>query len=432
MVPLLTSAGHYADVVLPEALARNRRYASVRLRSHAAGRARIRGSRRWWRGGSASCCGSTARAGRRRRCCSRGTAPGAIRRAARPPSSSRRRSAAAGGGRGARRVPRRRPAAGRCAGARPLGRRVIVIPFLIGGGSHAAEDIPRAIGLEPGELPTGGPPTPRWIVVDQAVGTLPGLVDIIIDLARRASASAPRVSARRGAAPGRAARGTVHLVGGGPGDPGLITARGLELLRRADVVVHDRLIGPELLDEARPGAVLIDVGKGPRARAALTGGDQPAAGGARAGRAARWCGSKGGDPFVFGRGSEELEACRAAGVACEVVPGVSSAIAAPAAAGIPVTARGVARSFAVVTAHQAGDFLRDRPSSARRGGHDRGADGPLGPADVHRRPDRGGTRSLHARGVHPVGHHSGAAGHPRHARAPSRRRPSATAWRRRW
>jgi uroporphyrin-III C-methyltransferase len=145
----------------------------------------------------------------------------------------------------------------------------------------------------------------------------------------------------------------VHLVGGGPGDPGLITSRGLELLRSADVVVHDRLIGAELLGEARADARLIDVGKGP-AHAPYPQAEINAllVAEARDGRSVVRL--KGGDPFVFGRGSEEAAACREAGVPVYVVPGVSSAIAGPAAAGIPVTARGLARSFAVVTAHTAG------------------------------------------------------------------------------
>ena len=153
--------------------------------------------------------------------------------------------------------------------------------------------------------------------------------------------------------PVRKVPGAVHLVGGGPGDPGLITSRGLELLRTADVVVHDRLIASELLQEARTDAELIDAGKGP-GHAPYTQAEINAllVDRARLGRTVVRL--KGGDPFVFGRGSEEAAACRAAGVPVYVVPGVTSAIAAPAAAGIPVTARGLARSFAVVTAHQAG------------------------------------------------------------------------------
>ncbi len=144
----------------------------------------------------------------------------------------------------------------------------------------------------------------------------------------------------------------MDLVGGGPGDPGLITARGLELLRRADVVIHDRLIGSELLREAKPQAVLIDVGKGP-GHAPYSQAEinrllvEHARGGASVVRL------KGGDPFVFGRGSEEVAACEEAGIPVRVVPGVTSAIAAPAAAGIPFTARGMARSFTVLTGQSA-------------------------------------------------------------------------------
>jgi len=221
---------------------------------------------------------------------------------------------------------------------------VVVIPFLIGGGSHALEDIPSA--LAPVEA------AGRRVVVDRPIGESPALVDLIVDLARR------HPPPRRGA-PGSASRrrrgpaGRVHLVGAGPGDPGLITARGLDLLRRADVVIHDRLVGPELLYQARGDAELLDVGKGP-GLAPLGQQEINRLLVDRARRGLDVVRLKGGDPFVFGRGSEELAACRAAGVACDVVPGVSSAIAGPAAAGIPVTARGVARSFAVVTAHHAG------------------------------------------------------------------------------
>jgi uroporphyrin-III C-methyltransferase len=142
-------------------------------------------------------------------------------------------------------------------------------------------------------------------------------------------------------------------VGGGPGDPGLITARGLELLRRADVVVHDRLIGSELLGEARGDAELVDVGKGPgHSPYSQQEINQLLIEHAREGRSVVRL--KGGDPFVFGRGSEEMEACRQAGVPVRVVPGVSSALAVAAAAGIPLTARGVAQSFTVLTGQCAG------------------------------------------------------------------------------
>jgi uroporphyrin-III C-methyltransferase len=148
------------------------------------------------------------------------------------------------------------------------------------------------------------------------------------------------VSAARG--------GTVFVVGAGPGDPGLITVRGRELLRRADVVLHDRLVAPELLAEVRQDAELVDVGKTPRGQGARQAGiHRLLVNHARSGKTVVRL--KGGDPFVFGRGAEEVLACRAAGIHCEVVPGVSSATAVPAAAGIPLTRRGVARSFAVVT-----------------------------------------------------------------------------------
>ena len=142
--------------------------------------------------------------------------------------------------------------------------------------------------------------------------------------------------------------GTVYLVGAGPGDPGLITVRGAEVMGVADVVVYDRLAAPALLDLAPPGAERIYAGKEP-GRSAMR---QPEIDAllvehALAGRTVVRL--KGGDPFVFGRGGEEALACVRAGVAFEVVPGVSSAVAAPALAGIPLTHRGMAQSFAVVT-----------------------------------------------------------------------------------
>ncbi|HTY76972.1 MAG TPA: uroporphyrinogen-III C-methyltransferase [Candidatus Bathyarchaeia archaeon] len=145
--------------------------------------------------------------------------------------------------------------------------------------------------------------------------------------------------------------GRVVLVGAGPGDPELITLKGLRWLRRADVVVYDQLIGLGLLDEAPPGARRIFAGKA-AGRHYL---EQSAINSilihhAEAG--ALVVRLKGGDPFVLGRGGEEVLACARAGVPVEVVPGVSSAIAVPAAAGIPVTHRGLASSFAVVTGHE--------------------------------------------------------------------------------
>ena len=144
---------------------------------------------------------------------------------------------------------------------------------------------------------------------------------------------------------------TVYLVGAGPGDPGLLTARALEVIAAAEVIVYDRLIPETALQRARPDAELIYVGKGgdtasvPQAeteRLLIEHG--------KAGRTVVRL--KGGDPFVFGRGGEEAEALKAAGIAFEVVPGVTAGVAAPAYAGIPVTHRGAASAMAFVTGHE--------------------------------------------------------------------------------
>jgi len=144
--------------------------------------------------------------------------------------------------------------------------------------------------------------------------------------------------------------GTVYLVGAGPGDPGLITVAGLQRLNEADVIVYDRLVSEALLKEARPDAELIFVGK-----IAGESHDQEAINRLlikKAREAKRVVRLKGGDPFVFGRGGEEAEALREAGILFEVVPGVTSAVAVPAYAGIPVTHRGLASTFAMITGHE--------------------------------------------------------------------------------
>lgn len=145
--------------------------------------------------------------------------------------------------------------------------------------------------------------------------------------------------------------GRVVLVGAGPGDPELITLRGLAWLRKAEVLVYDLLVAPALLDEAPSSALRIFAGKAAGRHCV----SQSAINAilvhhASAGR--RVVRLKGGDPFVFGRGGEEVLACRRAGIPVEVVPGVSSAMAAPAAAGIPLTHRGLAASFVVATGHE--------------------------------------------------------------------------------
>ncbi len=142
---------------------------------------------------------------------------------------------------------------------------------------------------------------------------------------------------------------TVYLVGAGPGDPGLLTCRGAELLARADVVVHDRLSEISLLDLAPAGAERIDVGKSPGSPVAQE--EINALLVERGLRGQEVVRLKGGDPFVFGRGGEEAMALAEAGVAFEVVPGISAAVAVPAYAGIPVTHRALSTSFTVVTGH---------------------------------------------------------------------------------
>jgi len=150
---------------------------------------------------------------------------------------------------------------------------------------------------------------------------------------------------------------TVHLVGAGPGDPDLLTLRAARLLGDADVVVHDRLVSPEILDLIAPWAIRIDVGKDPNGHSTTQhrineilidhGRHFPIV-----------IRLKGGDPFVFGRGGEEALALRSEGIPVEVVPGISSSLAAPALAGIPVTHRHTSSGFTVITAHQ--DPANDR------------------------------------------------------------------------
>jgi uroporphyrinogen III methyltransferase/synthase len=149
--------------------------------------------------------------------------------------------------------------------------------------------------------------------------------------------------------------GTVFIVGAGPGNPDLITVRGMTCLREADVVLHDRLVDKRLLEEARADAEIIDVGKQPghedvqQERIEWLMVEK-----AREGKTV--CRLKGGDPFVFGRGGEEARALVEAGIPFEIVPGVSSAIAAPAWAGIPVTHRDHSHSFMVITGSRSHDL----------------------------------------------------------------------------
>lgn len=143
----------------------------------------------------------------------------------------------------------------------------------------------------------------------------------------------------------------VALVGAGPGDPGLLTLRAAELLSQADVVLVDRLVDPAILAHVRDGAEIVDVGKTSWTGTAPRQEEINAQLVHHAQQGKRVVRLKGGDPFVFGRGSEEAQALVAQGISFEVVPGVSSAFAVPAYAGIPVTARGVTQDVCVVTGH---------------------------------------------------------------------------------
>src|SRR4029079_19287563 len=152
---------------------------------------------------------------------------------------------------------------------------------------------------------------------------------------------------RRAAAPG-----AVWLVGAGPGDPDLLTVKALKVLQRADVVVHDGLVSREILDLAPASARRISVAKR-KSRHSYAQAEINRMLVAFARDGLRVVRLKGGDPFIFGRGGEELEACRAAGVECHVIPGVTAALAAGASAGAPLTHRGSAQAVTFVTGHAA-------------------------------------------------------------------------------
>jgi uroporphyrin-III C-methyltransferase/precorrin-2 dehydrogenase/sirohydrochlorin ferrochelatase len=168
-----------------------------------------------------------------------------------------------------------------------------------------------------------------------------GVRDHVLEQLRTGDIAAPRHRARRAG---------VVLVGGGPGDPELITVAGRRALSEADVVVVDRLAPTALLDELPAHVEVVDATKLPRGRATTQEEiNRVLVSGARAGR--RVVRLKGGDPYLFGRGFEELLACAEAGVECTVVPGVTSALSVPALAGVPVTHRGVAHELVVVSGH---------------------------------------------------------------------------------
>jgi uroporphyrinogen III methyltransferase/synthase len=165
-------------------------------------------------------------------------------------------------------------------------------------------------------------------------------------------------------------QGVVYIVGAGPGDPGLMTVKGLARLRESDVVIHDRLINRALLDEAKRGAEIIDLGKQPgRSHQLQESINALLIAKAKEGRSV--CRLKGGDPFIFGRGGEEAHVLSRAGIPFEIIPGVSCISAVPASAGIPLTHRDHAHTFMVVTACHASEKSKDWSEAAgfiRRGG----------------------------------------------------------------
>jgi uroporphyrin-III C-methyltransferase len=182
---------------------------------------------------------------------------------------------------------------------------------------------------------------PAWLIVDV------GMPDALRDRVSALAASLPVLMINERPAP---SSGQVTLVGGGPGRTGLLTLEASEALRQADVILYDRLAPTEHLEELAPGAELINVGKAPYhhpipqhsiEHLMIT----------RAKRGDSVVRLKGGDCFVFGRGGEEMQACIAAGVPVHIVPGVSSSVAVPASIRIPVTHRGVSKSFTVISGH---------------------------------------------------------------------------------
>jgi len=153
----------------------------------------------------------------------------------------------------------------------------------------------------------------------------------------------------------RRGSGKVWLVGAGPGDPELISVKGLRLIQSADVIIHDRLVSPVLLQEVRTGALLIDVGKRPDHHPVPQSEIEKLLC-LHAQRGCKVVRLKGGDPFIFGRGGEEMLALRAAGITVEIVPGITAASACAAASGFPLTHRGIADKVLLITASRGKEF----------------------------------------------------------------------------
>ena len=219
-------------------------------------------------------------------------------------------------------------------------REIIVHPYFLSPGRHTRGDLPREVS----EVASHYPDVSYRIT--EPLAAHPLVIDASIDRIRETSNSNHQKSS--------AERGKVYLVGAGPGDPGLLTLRARDLLVSCDVILYDYLVDPDVLQLAPRRTELIAVGKVGRTRCTpQTAINQLLIKNARAGKAVVRL--KGGDPFLFGRGGEEAEALHNAGVPFEIVPGVSSVLAVPAYAGIPLTHRGYSSSVAVVSGAHAHD-----------------------------------------------------------------------------
>jgi uroporphyrin-III C-methyltransferase len=210
-------------------------------------------------------------------------------------------------------------------------RRVVVVPWLLQLGRHLVEDIPRAVAAARTAAP--------GVQVVQADPL--GFDELLVQLVER------RIAGALDAAPA-VGPPVVHLVGAGPGDPGMVTVRARELVATCDCLIHDRLVPPELLALAPSTAVLHPVGKHGWGEAVAQAAINELLV-ACAGRHRRVVRLKGGDPLVFGRAGEEIDALAATGIAVEIVPGVTSGLGAAAALGLPLTRRGTASSLAFAT-----------------------------------------------------------------------------------
>lgn len=236
-------------------------------------------------------------------------------------------------------------------------RHIIVHPYFLSPGRHTRGDIPvevrsAASGYDAVSYQITEPLAAHRLVIEASIERIREAVDLSTN---RTSSNPPQ--------PGK-----VYLVGAGPGDPGLLTIKALELLGQADVVVYDYLVNPDVLLNARADSERVYVGK-------VGGGCQTQQSQinelliARAKQGKIVVRLKGGDPFLFGRGAEEALALRGAGISFEIVPGVSSVAAVPAYAGIPLTHRGLSSSVAILTGARAGDGrLSDDLLSARDAG----------------------------------------------------------------